>query len=137
VHPWKPLVLHCDFLRVDATHTIEQRIPLHFLNGEIAPGVKLEGGAVAAAINDIEVSCLPQDLPAFIEVDLKDLAMGDTIHLSELVFPDKVTPVVSGDDQVVVSIIAPKVVEEDEVEGEEVEGAATEEGKEGKEGKDE
>ena len=137
VHPWKPLVLHCDFLRVDATHAIHQRIPLHFLNGEIAPGVKLEGGAVAAAINDIEVSCLPQDLPAFIEVDLKDLAMGDTIHLSELVFPDKVTPVVSGDDQVVVSIIAPKVVEEDEVEGEEVEGAATEEGKEGKEGKDE
>jgi large subunit ribosomal protein L25 len=132
VHPWKPLVLHCDFLRVDATHTIEQRIPLHFLNGEIAPGVKLEGGAVAAALNDIEVSCLPQDLPAFIEVDLKELSIGDMIHVSELVFPDKVTPVVSGDDQVVVSIIAPKVAEEDEVEGEEEEGAeaAAEEGKE-------
>ncbi|MCB1968753.1 MAG: 50S ribosomal protein L25/general stress protein Ctc [Candidatus Accumulibacter sp.] len=113
MHPWKPLVLHCDFLRVDATHAIHQRIPLHFLNGEIAPGVKLEGGAVAPALNDIEVSCLPQHLPAFIEVDLKDLALGDTIHVSQLVFPDKVTPVVAGDDQVVVSIIAPKVVEED------------------------
>ncbi|EXI80365.1 MAG: General stress protein CTC [Candidatus Accumulibacter appositus] len=123
VHPWKPLVLHCDFLRVDATHAIEQRIPLHFLNGEIAPGVKLQGGAVAAALNDIEVSCLPQHLPAFIEVDLKELSIGDMIHVSELVFPDKVTPVVSGDDQVVVSIIAPKLVEEDEVEGEEEEGA--------------
>ncbi|WP_313952835.1 50S ribosomal protein L25/general stress protein Ctc [Accumulibacter sp.] len=122
LHPWKPLVLHCDFLRVDATHAIHQRIPLHFLNGDIAPGVKLEGGAVATAINDIEVSCLPQDLPAFIEVDLQALAMGDSIHISELVFPDKVTPVVSGDDQVVVSIIAPKVAEE-EVEGEEEAGA--------------
>ena len=124
VHPWKPLVLHCDFLRVDATHAIHQRIPLHFVNGEIAPGVKLEGGAVAAALNDIEVSCLPQHLPAFIEVDLKDMAMGDTIHVSGLVFPDKVTPVVSGDDQVVVSIIAPKVVEEEE--GEEGEEAKAE-----------
>ena len=113
MHPWKPLVLHCDFLRVDATHAIHQRIPLHFLNGEIAPGVKLEGGAVAPALNDIEVSCLPQHLPAFIEVDLKELGLGDTIHVSQLVFPDKVTPVVAGDDQVVVSIIAPKVVEED------------------------
>ena len=118
MHPWKPLVLHCDFLRVDATHAIHQRIPLHFLNGDIAPGVKLEGGAVAPALNDIEVSCLPQHLPAFIEVDLKDLALGDTIHVSELVFPDKVAPVVTGDDLVVVSIIAPKVVEE-EAEGEE------------------
>ena len=118
VHPWKPLVLHCDFLRVDATHAIHQRIPLHFLNGDIAPGVKLEGGAVAPALNDIEVSCLPQHLPAFIEVDLKDLALGDTIHVYELVFPDKVAPVVTGDDLVVVSIIAPKVVEE-EAEGEE------------------
>ena len=103
---------------MDATHAIHQRIPLHFLNGDIAPGVKLEGGAVAPALNDIEVSCLPQHLPAFIEVDLKDLALGDTIHVSELVFPDKVAPVVTGDDLVVVSIIAPKVVEE-EAEGEE------------------
>jgi large subunit ribosomal protein L25 len=88
---------------------------------------------VAAAINDIEVSCLPQDLPAFIEVDLKDLeAWATRSMLSELVFPDKVTPVVSGDDQVVVSIIAPKVVEEDEVEGEEVRRRRYREGEGGK-----
>ncbi|WP_291993042.1 50S ribosomal protein L25/general stress protein Ctc [Candidatus Accumulibacter sp. ACC003] len=113
MHPWKPLVLHCDFLRVDATHAINQTIPLHFLNGDIAPGVKLGGGAVAPAMNEIEISCLPQDLPAFIEVDLKDLELGDSIHVSQLAFPDKVTPVLAGDDQVVVSIIAPKVVAED------------------------
>ncbi|HRD94706.1 MAG TPA: 50S ribosomal protein L25/general stress protein Ctc [Accumulibacter sp.] len=127
MHPWKPLVLHCDFLRVDATHAIHQTIPLHFVNGDIAPGVKLAAGVVAPVLNDIEVSCLPQDLPAFIEVDLKDLELGDSIHLSQLVFPANVTPVGSGDDLVVVSIQAPKVTAADAAEDAEDAAAAGEE----------
>ncbi|MBP6708718.1 MAG: 50S ribosomal protein L25/general stress protein Ctc [Candidatus Accumulibacter sp.] len=107
-HPWKPLILHCDFQRVDAGHAIHQRVPLHFINADIAPGVKIAGGNVAHAHNDVEVSCLPQDLPAFIEVDLKDLESGHSIHASELVFPPGVTPVLHGDDYVLVSIPARK-----------------------------
>ncbi|MBK7954067.1 MAG: 50S ribosomal protein L25/general stress protein Ctc [Candidatus Accumulibacter sp.] len=104
-HPWKPLVLHCDFQRVDSTHAIHQRVPLHFVNADIAPGVKISGGNVSHVLNDIEVSCLPQDLPQFVEVDLKDLEAGHSIHLSALVFPAGVTPVGHGDDDpVVVSI---------------------------------
>jgi large subunit ribosomal protein L25 len=73
MHPYKPLVLHVDFLRVDATHAIHQKVPLHFVNADIAVGVKIDGGVVSHAMNEVDVACLPQDLPAFIEVDLKDL----------------------------------------------------------------
>ncbi|MCM8612179.1 50S ribosomal protein L25/general stress protein Ctc [Accumulibacter sp.] len=108
VHPWKPLVLHCDFQRVDTEHLIHQRVPLHFVNAEMAPGVKLSGGNVSHVHNDIEVSCLPQDLPAFIEVDLKDLESGHSIHASEVALPAGVKLVLHGDDYVVASIPARK-----------------------------
>jgi large subunit ribosomal protein L25 len=104
VHPYKPLVLHCDFQRVDTTHAIHQKVPLHFINADIAPGVKLTGGNVSHVMGEIEVTCLPQDLPAFIEVDLKDLAAGQSIHISQLTFPAGVKPVVHGDDGVVAVI---------------------------------
>jgi large subunit ribosomal protein L25 len=97
-----------DFQRVDAEHAIHQRVPLHFVNADIAPGVKISGGNVAHVHNDIEVSCLPQDLPAFIEVDLKNLESGHSIHASELSCPAGVKPVLHGDDYVVVSIPAKK-----------------------------
>lgn len=108
VHPYKALVLHCDFLRVDTTHEIHQKVPLHFINGDQAPGVKLTGGNISHVMGEIEVSCLPQDLPAFIEVDLKDLAAGHSIHVSQLTFPAGVKPVVHGDDGVVALIQAKK-----------------------------
>ena len=104
VHPYKALVLHCDFLRVDTTHEIHQKVPLHFINADLAPGVKLTGGNISHVMGEIEVSCLPQDLPAFIEVDLKDLAAGQSIHVSQLAFPAGVKPVVHGDDGVVALI---------------------------------
>jgi large subunit ribosomal protein L25 len=104
VHPYKALVLHCDFQRVDATHAIHQKVPLHFINADQAPGVKLTGGNVSHVMGEIEVTCLPQDLPAFIEVDLKDLAAGQSIHVSQLTFPAGVKPVVHGDDGVVALI---------------------------------
>ncbi len=109
MHAYKPLVLHVDFQRVDTTHAIHQKVPLHFINAEIAPGVKLAGGNVSPAMNEIEVTCLPQDLPAFIEVDLKSLEGGQSLHVSQLVFPNGVKPITHGtDDAVVVSISVKK-----------------------------
>ena len=109
MHPWKPLVLHCDFQRVDTGHVIHQHVPLHFINAEIAPGVKIGGGSVSHVLNEIEVSCLPQDLPSYIEVDLKNLDTGHALHVSDLVFPAGVKPVTHGDeDHVVASIPAKK-----------------------------
>ncbi|WP_301102433.1 50S ribosomal protein L25/general stress protein Ctc [Propionivibrio sp.] len=125
MHPYRPLVLHVDFLRVDATHAIHQKVPLHFINAESSPGVKLSGGNVSPAMVEIEVSCLPQDLPVFIEVDLKDLEAGHTIHVSQIVFPKGVKPITHGnDDPVVVSISVKKAVVAEGVEGEEAAPAA-------------
>ena len=119
MHPYKALVLHVDFLRVDATHAIHQKVPLHFVNADIAAGVKVGGGVVSHAMNEIDVSCLPQDLPAFIEVDLKDLAAGQTMHVSQLTYPKGVKPVVHGDDDpVVVAITVKKAAAEEGAEGE-------------------
>ncbi|GHU36921.1 50S ribosomal protein L25 [Betaproteobacteria bacterium] len=127
MHAYKPLVLHVDFQRVDATRALRQKVPLHFINGELSPGVKLSGGVVSHAITEVDITCLPKDLPAFIEVDLKDLKAGQSLHVSQLVYPEGVKPVMHGsDDPLVVSITSMKaVVEEAEtVEGEAVAPAA-------------
>ena len=122
MHPYKPLVLHVDFLRVDATHAIHQKVPLHFVNADMAVGVKLDGGVVSHAMNEVDVACLPQDLPAFIEVDLKDLKGGQTLHVSQLSYPKGVKPVMHGeDDPVVVAITVKKAAA---AEGEEAAPAA-------------
>ena len=106
MHPYKSLVLHVDFLRVDASRAIHQKIPLHFVNTDI----KVGGGIVSHIMSDIEVSCLPKDLPAFIEVDLKDLDIGQALSISQLTFPKGVEPVAHGeDDPVVVTIVAKKI----------------------------
>ena len=108
MHPYKAQVLHVDFQRVDATHAIHQKVPLHFINGDVAPGVKLSGGIVSPALNELDVSCLPQDLPAFIEVDLKDLKAGQTIHVSQMTLPKGVKAIAHGDDDPVVVVITVK-----------------------------
>ena len=119
MHAYKPLVLHVDLQRVDATHAVHQKVPLHFINADLAPGVKLGGGTVSHAMNDIDVTCLPQDLPAFIEVDLKELQAGQTLHVSQLVFPQGVKPIVHGsDDPVVVAITAKRAAAAEGEEGE-------------------
>ena len=105
-HPYKQIIMHLDFQRVDATHKLHQKVPLHFVNGDIAPGVKLGGGMVSHAMNDIDVKCLPADLPTFIEVDLKDLHAGQSIHVSQLPLPKGVEIVHHGEgDPVVASIV--------------------------------
>ena len=105
-HAYKPLILHVDFQRVDATHELHIKVPLHFVNEETAPGVKLSGGLVNHVITEIDVHCLPKDLPTFIEVDLGALNVGEAIHLSQLKLPKGVKLVQHGaDDSVVVGIV--------------------------------
>jgi len=110
VHPYKPRVLHVDFQRVDATHKIHTKVPLHFINAEVCPGVKLEAGVVSHVMTEIDVTCLPADLPNFIEVDLKDLATGHSVHLSHLKLPAGVESVMlhRGEDPTVATILGSK-----------------------------
>lgn len=122
-HPYRQQVLHMDFQRVDATHTIHVKVPLHFVNAELAPGIKLEGGMVTHQMNEVEVVCLPGDLPEFIEVDLKDLKGGASIHVSHLPLPKGVKVVVHGEDPVVASILAVRGGDDDEAAAEETPAA--------------
>ena len=85
---------------------MHQKVPLHFVNADIAPGVKLSGGNVSHVMGEIEVTCLPQDLPAFIEVDLKDITSGHSMHVSHLTLPAGVEAVLhKGEDPVVATVI--------------------------------
>ncbi|HEX8988663.1 MAG TPA: 50S ribosomal protein L25/general stress protein Ctc [Rhodocyclaceae bacterium] len=105
-HPFRQLILHLDFQRIDATHKIHQKVPLHFVNADVAPGVKLSGGMVQHIMSDIDVKCLPKDLPSFIEVDLKDLESGHSLHASQLKMPAGVELVLhKGEDPVVATVV--------------------------------
>ncbi|TKB45945.1 50S ribosomal protein L25/general stress protein Ctc [Thalassotalea mangrovi] len=108
-HPFKPQIMHMDFLRVDAKKELNTLVPLHFINEDV---VAKTGAIVAHSATEIEVACLPADLPEFIEVDVKDLEIGQTIHLSDIVLPKGVTSVelAKGEDhdQAVVTASAPK-----------------------------
>ena len=86
-HPYKQLIMHLDFQRVSADQTLRASVPLHFLNEDKSPAGKTAGVLVLHELNEVEVSCLPKDLPEFIEVDLGALSVGDIIHLSELKLP--------------------------------------------------
>ena len=115
MHPFRPMILHADFQRVDANKKIHMKVPLHFVNAEISPGVKVAGGLVQHVMNDLEISCLPKDLPEFIEVDLKDLQAGHSLHLSGLKLPAGVEAIVpKGEDPTVATIVIPKVMTAEE-----------------------
>ena len=88
-HPSKPFILHMDLLRVKDDEKIKMHVPLHFINETKAVGVK-EGGKISHSINDVEISCLPKDLPEFIEVDVMEMQVGDALHLSDIKLPDGV-----------------------------------------------
>lgn len=105
MHPVKRQIRHVDFQRIDATHVIHQKVPLHFINAEIAPGVKLDGGMVQHVMTELDVKCLPKDLPEFIEVDLKDLRGGQSLHVSQLSLPVGVEAVHHGEGDPVVATI--------------------------------
>ncbi|HEY5762540.1 MAG TPA: 50S ribosomal protein L25/general stress protein Ctc [Rhodocyclaceae bacterium] len=104
-HAYKKLVLHVDFQRVDAKKELHIAVPLHFINGDIAPGVKLGGGIVSHVMTELEVKCLPADLPEFLEVDLKDLVAGHSLHVDEIKLPKGVKAVLHGGDNPVVATI--------------------------------
>ncbi|HZR02717.1 MAG TPA: 50S ribosomal protein L25/general stress protein Ctc [Burkholderiales bacterium] len=111
MHPWRQDVLHVDFQRVAQDRKIHMKVPLHFINAEMAPGVKTGGGTVNHVLAELDVACLPADLPNYIEVDLANLQVGHSIHLSELTLPKGVEAVRlrGGDDPVVVTISVPRV----------------------------
>ena len=131
MHPVRNNIQHIDFQRINENEKISVKVPFHFINEETAPGVKLEGGLVSHIMTEIDISCLPKDLPQYIEVDLGELAMGESIHLSEVTVPEGVelTSLTDENDPAITSISKPKVVVEEEIVAE-----ASEEGEEGEEG---
>ncbi|MDR9436714.1 MAG: 50S ribosomal protein L25/general stress protein Ctc [Thiohalophilus sp.] len=131
-HPGKPYILHMDLLRVSANEAIRVQVPLHFMNEEKCPGVK-EGGVITHNLTEVEVSCLPKNLPEYIELDLAELDIDQTVHMSELKLPEGVELVelMHGEehDQPVVAIHMPRAAKEDTEEeegGEEAEAAGGE-----------
>ena len=91
MHPFKPLVLHIDFQRVSATEKVHMRVPLHFTNADASDAVKLQGAVVSHIATELEVSCLPADLPEFIEVDLGKIEVGHAIHAKDIALPKGVS----------------------------------------------
>lgn len=114
-HPAKGFVLHADFQRVVAGQKLTAHVPLHFINEATSVGVKQGGGEVSHTIAEVEVSCLPKDLPEFIEVDLAKVEVGQTLHLSDLTLPKGVELVAlaHGNDLAVANIHASRVVKEE------------------------
>ena len=109
-HPYKQQVLHVDFQRVDKDHKIHVKVPLHFLNADVAPGVKTGGGKAHHIVNELDVECLPGSLPEFIAVDMGQLEVGHSIHANDLVLPAGVELVahLKTENPAVASINAPK-----------------------------
>jgi large subunit ribosomal protein L25 len=115
MHPFQQRVLHADFQRVAADKKIHMKVPLHFVNAEISPGVKVAGGLVQHVMNELEVRCLPKDLPEFITVDLANLQAGHSLHLSSLSLPAGVEAIVpKGEDPTVATIVIPRVMTAEE-----------------------
>ena len=119
-HPFKPIILHIDFQRVSETEKLRVRVPLHFIGEEKSIGVK-KGGVVTHTVTDLEVTCLPADLPEFIEVDLAGVDVGESVSLSEIKIPEGVVVLTHGEsrDVTVAGIQLPRVESsgEGEVEG--------------------
>jgi large subunit ribosomal protein L25 len=111
-HPYKNAVLHIDFQRVNDNEKIRISIPLHFKGEAVSPGVKTQGGIVSHLRTQVEVACLPKDLPEFIEVDMSGLSLNESIHLSELKLPEGVQLLdLAKEDSAVVAIHSPRAEE--------------------------
>jgi large subunit ribosomal protein L25 len=117
MHPFRNEILHVDFQRVDENRKIHMKIPLHFVNGEISPAVKVNGAIVSHVTTELDITCLPKDLPEFIEVDLTELDVGHSMHVSAMKLPPGVTVVTHGKaDPVVATAIVPRAQVETEEE---------------------
>jgi large subunit ribosomal protein L25 len=117
-HPFKQQILHADFQRVDKTHKIHVKVPLHFKDQETSPGVKLGHGLASHVMTELDVECLPGNLPEFIEVDMGQLELGQSIHVGDLELPAGVEPVahLKSENPVVAVITPPKVSAEEATE---------------------
>ncbi|HWV15096.1 MAG TPA: 50S ribosomal protein L25/general stress protein Ctc [Cellvibrio sp.] len=117
-HPAKPIVLHADFLRIDKSTRLTTHVPLHFINEATSKGVKIQGGKVIHNLTQIDISCLPHNLPEFIEVDLANAEVGTIIHISDLKLPSGVTSVAlaqgADHDLAVATVVKPKGGAEEE-----------------------
>lgn len=113
-HPYKPRVAHVDFQRVRADEKLHMHVPLHFIGDDKAPGVRESGGLISHIMNDVEISCLPDNLPEYIELDISDMQLNQIKHLSDIKLPKGVELVAltHGDDKAVVSIHMPRAEEE-------------------------
>ena len=142
-HPSKPRIMHIDFQRIVEDEKIRMNVPIHYLNAEIAKGVVEEGGSVSQLITDVEISCLPRDLPEYFEVDIENLDLNEMLYISDITLPEgvEIPQLAQGPEQnrpiVSIAFIKEVVIEEEveeieevPVEGEEVEGeeGAAEEG---------
>jgi large subunit ribosomal protein L25 len=130
-HPAKPVILHADFLRVSKPKKFSTSVPLHFINEASSKGVKTQGGVISHSMTQLEISCLPGDLPEYIEVDLAEVELGQIVHISDLKLPKGVESVAlshgADHDLPVASITKPKgaaVGDAEESEGEGEEGKA-------------
>ncbi len=118
MHPFRQLVLHVDFQRVDKNKKIHMKVPLHFINAEICPGVKTGGGVVNHVMNEIDIQCLPDDLPEFIVVNLEQLELNRSMRVNEVPLPKGVEVIarLKKDNPAIVSVQVPKaIVIEEEV----------------------
>ncbi|MFQ5995912.1 MAG: 50S ribosomal protein L25/general stress protein Ctc [Acidiferrobacterales bacterium] len=130
MHPFKPKVVHMDLQRISATEKLHMPMPIHVIGEDVAPGVKEQGGIVSRLMTEVDISCLPHQLPEFLTADVSSFHIGDSVHLSDLPLPEGVIITSlehGGEDLAVVAIVAVRVVEE------EVEEAAAEEVPEGEE----
>ena len=116
-HAFKERIQHLDLLRVDATNKLHTTVPLHFLNEETSPGAK-NGGVIGHLANELEVTCLPANLPAFIEVDMGNVQVGETVHISDIALPEGVESIElnkgAAHDLPIVAISAKKGAAEEE-----------------------
>lgn len=115
MHPFKAQVQHVDFQRVSRDRTIHMKVPLHFVNGELSPGVKEQGGVASHVLTELDISCLPDDLPEFIEIDLSGLTVGRSIHVRDLALPKGVETVLHrNENPVVATVLMPALITEEE-----------------------
>ncbi len=111
MHPFKQQVLHIDFQRVAANTKIHMRVPIHFINAETSPAVKMSANVVSHVMNDIEVICLPKDLPEFIEIDLGTLEAQGAVHVSDLKLPEGVSVTPQGEEVIATATMPQEMVE--------------------------
>jgi large subunit ribosomal protein L25 len=115
MHPVRPQVQHVDFQRVLKDRKLHMKVPLHFVNAEKSPGVKDQGGVVSHVLNELDITCFPDDLPEFVEVDLGGLSVGNSVHVRDLKLPKGVEAAIGkAENPVVATVVVPQLVTEEE-----------------------